>query len=144
MTYRNFRLEPAAPDQRLGLTVYDDGGLGFTSIGPKGGYYNMSVPRESVAPMMGFIIMSGPMTPADWEMIADALDIINPDTAEASERAEELANGFHMFADSLADARGAPDAATIAAGLAEAMGGPIATDTEIERTRDALAAKQEG
>lgn len=40
------------------------------------------------------------------------------------------------------EAPGDLDAATLAAGLAEAMGGPLATGAEIERTRDRMGGEQ--
>lgn len=74
---KTVQLTPAAPDKELRATLSDGGTLNLTSIGPKGGYYSVSV-RAADLPQLAALIGSPAAASAD-DYVAKALASFTPD-----------------------------------------------------------------
>jgi hypothetical protein len=66
-------------------------GLVLRNDGPRGGVRFLGIPTEALAPLVALIDPpTGPLSSFDYELIADALDVLDPDGSEATRRKQEL------------------------------------------------------
>jgi hypothetical protein len=74
MSHTELELSPSAPDKALRAIIYEGGGLHLRSVGPRGGWYNVTVPASEVPKLAAFIgaALAAPSVEADEGLLTDA------------------------------------------------------------------------